>query len=111
MLYKSGVTQVFQVRETEADSFYRARNDLLLHPCNPSSVQGKREKGRRQKTRTNLRGRQTGPAGWLLCWAPGIRVEWAEVPLASRLLQQKLRTGKENKLRKNILGLGENHML
>lgn len=35
MLYKSGVTKVFQARETEADSYYRVRNDLLLHPGNP----------------------------------------------------------------------------
>lgn len=49
------------------------------------------EGDRRQEQISSEKGRlaQSPQQGWLSCWAPGIRVEWAEVPLAPGPLQQK----------------------
>lgn len=82
-------------------------NDLPPHPCNRDfCIREERGKKRENKTRI-LRERQAGPESpaWLAVhWVPGIKVERAEVPLASRPLQQKSED-KEREQAYNILGL------
>lgn len=88
-------------------------NDLPPHPCNHDfCIKEEKERKEREDKPHLLREKQAGPKSpaWLVHWEPGIRVEWAEVPLASRPLQQKSKD-KEKEQAHNILGLWGSHML